>query len=244
MALTRQVVMQGPQRMCHRPSGVMGTSTDLRRFLSSSETEQDKSADKKKKEEEEETAGSVGGEEKTSEENVESTDTETQKSPPPVSKEEMLEAQVKELKDQVLRSYAEQENTRKIAARDVDSARQFAIKSFAKSLLEVSDNLTLAMEAVPEEMRTGDNIDDHAVLKTLYEGIDMTERGLLKAFETNGLERYGKVGEPFDPNKHDALYEYADPEKEPGTVGQVMKSGFLLHKRVLRPAEVGVVKAS
>mmetsp|Transcript_23126 Transcript_23126/g.64303 ORF Transcript_23126/g.64303 Transcript_23126/m.64303 type:complete len:259 (-) Transcript_23126:267-1043(-) len=157
------------------------------------------------------------------------------------SKEEQLEAQVKELKDHLMRSLAEAENTRKIASRDVESARQFAIKSFAKSLLDVSDNLTRAMEAVPEEART--DKEGNPILTTLYEGIEMTDKGLLKAFESNGLVKYGVPGEEFDPNKHDALYEYADKEKTPGTIGQVMKPGFMLHKRVLRPAEVGVVKA-
>lgn len=151
-----------------------------------------------------------------------------------------LEAQVKDLKDQLLRSLAEQDNTRRIAKRDVDAASQFAIKSFAKSLLDTSDNLTRAMEAVPEEVRT--DKENNAILANLYEGIEMTERGLMKAFESNGLVKFGQPGEPFDPNKHEALYEYVDPEKEAGTIGQVMKSGFLLRDRVLRPAEVGVVK--
>jgi molecular chaperone GrpE len=70
----------------------------------------------------------------------------------------------------------------------------------------------------------------------------MTEDGLTKAFQMNGLVKYGEVGEAFDPNKHDALFEYVDPNLEPGTLGQVMKKGFLLNNRVLRPAEVGVVK--
>jgi molecular chaperone GrpE len=155
-----------------------------------------------------------------------------------------FEARVKALtdqhKDQLLRSLAEQENTRRIALRDVDSARQFAIKSFAKSLLDVSDNLSRALDAVPEDMRA--DKDGHSVLATLYEGIQMTDRELTKAFELNGLVKYGQPGDIFDPNLHEALYEYADPVKEPGTVGQVMTPGFMLNKRVLRPAEVGVVK--
>ena len=153
------------------------------------------------------------------------------------SKEEQLEEQIKTLKDQLVRSIADQENTRKIAKNDVEAARQFAIKSFAKSLLDVSDNLTRALEAVPKE-----EIDANATLKTLVEGIEMTERGLIKAFESNGLVGYGAAGEAFDPNLHDALYEYPDPSQNAGTVGQVMKRGFMLNKRVLRPAEVGVIK--
>jgi molecular chaperone GrpE len=157
------------------------------------------------------------------------------------SREEQLEAQVQQLKDQLLRSLAEQENTRSIAKRDVENGKLYAIKSFAKSLLDVSDNLTRAMEAVPEDARVDQQESNH-VLHNLYEGIAMTERGLLKAFESNGLVKFGQAGEAFDPNRHEALYEYVDPDKEPGTVGQVVKDGFLLNKRVLRPAEVGIVK--
>jgi molecular chaperone GrpE len=155
------------------------------------------------------------------------------------SKEEQLEMEIKSLKDQLLRSLADQDNTRRIAQRDIEAARQFAIKSFAKSLLDVSDNLTRALEAVPK-----DEVEQAkgTTLATLYEGIEMTQRGLNKAFEMNGLVKYGAEGEPFDPNQHEALFEYPDPSKSPGTVGQVMKAGFMLNKRVLRPAEVGIVK--
>jgi len=159
---------------------------------------------------------------------------------PTQSKEEELELQVKELKDQLLRSLAEQENIRRIAKRDVDNSRSYAISSFAKSLLETSDNLSRALEAVPEEYRN-DN-ENHPVLATLYQGISMTDDGLTKAFQKNGLKKYGDVGDVFDPNLHEALYEYVDESKDVGTVGQVMKNGFMLKDRVIRPADVGVIK--
>jgi molecular chaperone GrpE len=143
-----------------------------------------------------------------------------------------LQAQIKELKDQMLRSLAEQENTRRIAQRDVSQAKQFAIQSFAKSLLETSDNLERALAFATEQEQTS----------ALYEGVKMTEHLLLKAFEKNGLMKFGAVGDVFDPNQHEALFEYEDANGVAGTVGQVMKSGFLLHSRVLRPAEVGVIK--
>lgn len=154
-----------------------------------------------------------------------------------MTREQELEQQVKELKDQLLRGLAEQENTRNIAKRDVASARNFAVTSFAKSLLDTSDNLSRALESVPEEER-----EKNPVLSNLYEGIQMTESGLLKAFEKNGLVRYGEIGDTFDPNKYEALFEYPDPDKPGGSVGQVMKKGFMLNDRVVRPAEVGVVK--
>mmetsp|Transcript_8739 Transcript_8739/g.16490 ORF Transcript_8739/g.16490 Transcript_8739/m.16490 type:complete len:283 (+) Transcript_8739:128-976(+) len=155
---------------------------------------------------------------------------------------EKLQAELKEMKDQLLRSLAEQENIRRIAQRDVENARNFAVSSFAKSLLDTSDNLTRAMDAVPEEYRQ-DN-EEHPVLATLYEGIRMTDDGLTKAFAKNGLKKFGERGDKFDPNRHDALFEYMDETLEPGTVGQVMKVGYTLNNRVIRPAEVGVVKKS
>lgn len=159
------------------------------------------------------------------------------------SKEEELEAQVKELKNQLLRSMAEQDNTRRIASRDIDQARQFAIKSFAKSLLDVSDNLERALDAVPQDALEKAKAEEKPdVLANLYEGIQLTEKGLRKAFESNGLVKFGEAGEVFDPNKHEALFEYPDAAREAGTVGEVMKPGFMLNSRVLRPAEVGVIK--
>ena len=156
------------------------------------------------------------------------------------SREELLEAEVKKLKHQLLTSLADQENTRRIAQNDVSTAKKFAIKSFAKSLLDVSDNLERALQAVPDGMEK--NKEEHPVLANLYEGIELTGQGLVKAFEANGLVKYGQVGEAFDPNKHNALFEYPDPNQTPGVVGQVIKPGYMLSDRVLRPAEVGVVK--
>lgn len=186
------------------------------------------------------TAEKEVNEETAAEENAADAAAEEESSPEEDSREIQLERQVIELKDQLLRSLAEQENTRRIAKRDVEAARNFAIKSFAKSLLDTSDNLSLALDAVPEELRA--DKDGHPVLANLYEGIKMTQLGLNKAFEQNGLAGYGEVGDLFDPSHHDALFQYSDPNLENGTIGQVMKKGFFLNKRVLRPAEVGVVK--
>jgi molecular chaperone GrpE len=167
---------------------------------------------------------------------TEETTDETNTVPP--KEENKFEAEIRDLKSQLLRSLADQENTRRIAKKDVDSAKKFATQSFAKSLLEVSDNLERALQAVPQDILSQPSSDPSStalpsaenlqrVLLNLYEGIQMTEDGLNKA---------------FDPNRHDALFEYPDPNLAPGTVGQVMKTGYLLHQRVLRPAEVGVIK--
>lgn len=152
--------------------------------------------------------------------------------------EEKLQIEVDALKDQLLRSLADQENTRTIARKDVDSARNFAIKSFAKSLLEVSDNLQRALQSVDES-----ELEKNQALSSLHEGIKMTNDGLTKAFQSNGVTKYcEEPGDTFDPETMNALMEYPDPSKEAGTVGQVIKVGFMLNERVLRPAEVGVVK--
>jgi molecular chaperone GrpE len=166
--------------------------------------------------------------------------------------------QIREMKDALLRSLAEQENTRTIAKRDVDQARQYAIKSFAKSLLDVADNLQRALDAVPQEYRPNNNsasnetaitpteplVINPDIFKTLYEGIEMTEKGLKRALENHGVVQFGKLGDIFDPNMHEALMEYQDNTKPNNTVGIVMKCGYTLNTRVLRPAEVGVIKST
>lgn len=204
------------------------TATPVRFFSDNSKATEKEEAAAPEPKEEEEAESSEGGENEES------------KLSPEEEKIAELEQQVKDIKDQLLRSLAEQENTRRIAKRDVDSAKNFAVTSFAKSLLDTSDNLSRALEAVPEEFRA--DKENHAVLATLYEGIQMTDAGLTKAFVKNGLVKYGDAGEVFDPNKHEALFEYPDPNGTPGTVGQVMKMGFTLNDRVIRPAEVGVIK--
>jgi len=214
------------------------TDTIMRSFSDKSTEGKEENEEVKEEEEEEETK-------KTTSESESDAAVEDEEEEEEISREEELENEVKDLKNQLLRTLAEQENTRRIAKQDVESARNFAIKSFAKGLLDVSDNLSRALDAVPEELRTAtenDNNTNNNVLATLYEGIHMTEKGLTKAFESNGLIKFGKVGDVFDPNVHNAMFEYPDPEKKPGSVGQVIKVGFYLNDRVLRPAEVGVVK--
>jgi molecular chaperone GrpE len=148
-----------------------------------------------------------------------------------------LQQQIQDLKDQLLRSLAEQENIRNIARNDVSAANQFAIKKFAKSLLDVADNLDRALDSVSEQDKTSDTFH------TFYQGIEMTQQGLLKALEANGCKAMAlQPGDAFNPELHSALMEYPDPTLEAGTVGQVIKKGYTLNNRVLRPAEVGVVK--
>lgn len=172
---------------------------------------------------------------------------------------EAAKEEAAEWKNKYITSLAEIENVRSRAARDVDTARTYAIQKFAKSLLEVADNLARATEAVDEasiekaaqlaaDLEDGDAEDEKKIaaeLKALFEGVALTEAGLLKTLGAQGIERFGEPGELFDPHRHDAMFEYDDPSlpnERKGTVGQVLKTGFTFHERVLRPAQVGVIK--
>jgi molecular chaperone GrpE len=160
------------------------------------------------------------------------------------NKEDELNAQIKTLKDQLLRSYAEQENIRHIARNDVQAANSFAIKKFAKSLLDVADNLDRALEAVgKDDAQHQQQQPKSPEFQSFYQGIELTKTGLIKALESNGVTTYcEKPGDVFNPEHHEALMEYLDPTATPGTIGQVIKKGYMLNGRVLRPAEVGVIK--
>ena len=140
-----------------------------------------------------------------------------------------------ELKQRVLYALAEAENARRIAARDVDNARNFAVQSFAKSLLDVADNLERAIKTFPAARA---NEPD---LKAVLDGISGTEKEMLKAFKSVGLEPFGAVGDVCDPHKFEALFQVPDPSKTPNTVAEVLRRGFTLKGRVLRPAQVGAV---
>jgi molecular chaperone GrpE len=149
------------------------------------------------------------------------------------------DAAIAGLNDRVLRALAEMENVRSIARRDVANAREFGITSFARGLLDVADNLGLALHAVPRDRLEGDE-----VLRGLHEGVEATERELLKVLKQNGVERFGAAGDVFDPNRHQALFEAPSDEFEPGVVLDVAKTGYAIGDRLLRPAEVGVSKAA
>lgn len=147
---------------------------------------------------------------------------------------EALKAEVKDLKERVLRSLAEEENVRRIAKRDVENAHAYANVSFAKAMLDVADDLERALHVVPADQRkNGDK-----TLMTLVEGIEMTDKNLHKIFKKFGIVKFGKVDEAFDPHHHDALFRIPDAEK-PDTIGQVVKAGYKLKDRVIRAAEVG-----
>ncbi|RKP38824.1 GrpE nucleotide exchange factor [Dimargaris cristalligena] len=150
------------------------------------------------------------------------------------------EKQLAELKDHYLRCLADMENLRQRTKVEVEKSSKFAIHKFAKELLDTVDILSMALNAVPEDHRA--DSANHAHLSNLYDGVNMTQSELLKTLKRHGVEPFSPMDEAFDPNKHQAMYQVTIPGKAPGTVISVEKSGYLLHGRVMRPAQVGITK--
>ncbi|XP_022086483.1 grpE protein homolog 1, mitochondrial-like [Acanthaster planci] len=155
---------------------------------------------------------------------------------------EKLQAQIAEITDKYKRALAETENVRTRYKRQLDDSKLYAIQGFCKDLLEVSDILDKAMGSVPEEeLKRKENES----LRSLYQGLQMTGTELQKVFNKHNLHRIDPLGQKFDPNLHEAMFEVpAEEGKNPSDVAVVTKIGYRLHSRTLRPALVGVVKAS
>src|SRR3954469_15146144 len=143
-------------------------------------------------------------------------------------------------KDKLLRTLAEMENLRRRTEREVVDARTYGIASFARDVLAVADNMHRALETIGPELRE----QGHAKTKALIEGVELTERELLKSLEKNGVRKFSPQGEKFDPNLHQAMYEVPNSDVPPGHIAQVMQAGYMIGERVLRPALVGVAKAA
>ena len=145
-----------------------------------------------------------------------------------------------EFKDKLLRTLAEMENLRKRTEREVLDARMYGIASFARDVLAVADNMHRALAAIGPELREAAD----AKVKALIEGVELTERELLKSLEKNGVKKFSPEGERFDPNVHQAMYEVPTSDLPPGQVAQVIQAGYMIGDRVLRPAMVAVSKAA
>jgi molecular chaperone GrpE len=148
------------------------------------------------------------------------------------------EAERDEMKDRLLRTLADMENLRRRTEREVADARAYGVTSFARDMLNVADNLRRALESVPAEAREG----MEGALQALVEGVELTERDLLKTLERHGVRRLEPQGQKFDPNHHQAMFEVPDPSVPNGTVTQVVQAGYVIGDRVLRPALVGIAK--
>jgi molecular chaperone GrpE len=143
-----------------------------------------------------------------------------------------------EFKDRLLRTLAEMENLRKRTEREVTDARLYGVASFARDLLGVADNMRRALDAVSPELRAS----AEPGVKALIDGVELTERELLKALEKNGVRQFSPRGEKFDPNVHQAMFEVPNPAVPAGSVVEVVAPGYMIGERVLRPAMVGVSK--
>ncbi|GAA5815105.1 hypothetical protein MFLAVUS_008611 [Mucor flavus] len=168
--------------------------------------------------------------------------------------EPSLEDQLKEcttkyksLQESYLRSLADQENLRQRTTREVNNAKEYGIQKFAKDILDSIDILGMALNSVPKEFQQDESCiqKDHKEvaeqLVNLYKGVSMTETELQKTLRRHGVERDDPIDQVFDPNKHEAVFQTAIPDKKAGTIFSVQKIGYLLKNRVLRPAQVGVV---
>jgi molecular chaperone GrpE len=143
-----------------------------------------------------------------------------------------------ELRDRLLRTLAEMENLRKRTEREVADSRLYAVGAFARDLLGVADNMRRALDAVSPEMRASAD----AGVKALIDGVELTERELIKVLEKHGVRQFSPRGEKFDPNLHQAMFEVPNASIPAGSVVEVVQPGYKIGERVLRPALVGVSK--
>lgn len=146
---------------------------------------------------------------------------------------EALRAERDEYKDRFVRALADAENTRKRADRDRREAENYGGSRLARDLLPVYDNLDRALQAIPEDQAEGN--------AALVEGIQLTKSELVSVFRKHGIEPVApEIGDKFDPQAHQAMFEAPVPDTKAGEIIQVMTVGFYLHDRLLRPAQVGV----
>ena len=159
-----------------------------------------------------------------------------------ISVEQTVENQnkeIKELKDQLLRSLAESENLRKRTIKEIADAKKYSHIYFIRDLVSSVDNLQRALEAVPN-----DKSQLSEPIKNLVIGLEIVEKEILNTFEKHSLKQINPLGEKFDYNLHQAMFEVPTNEKEPGYVVEVSQKGYILHDRLVRPAMVGISKKS
>ncbi|ANI77377.1 MULTISPECIES: nucleotide exchange factor GrpE [Sphingobium] len=147
-----------------------------------------------------------------------------------------LEGELAAAKQEVLYAHAETQNVRRRLEKELTDARSYAATSFARDMLSVADNLGRALQAIPPDLREDEKF------KGLVAGLEATGRELESVFGRNGIEKMVSVGQPLDPNKHQAMMEVPSDEVEPGTVMIEMQAGYTIKDRLLRPALVSVAK--
>ncbi len=150
-----------------------------------------------------------------------------------------LEAALLDMKDKMMRALADGENTRRRAVKDREDAAKFAVQSFAKDLLDFSDNFGRALAAIPTDLKGVDPRIDNVL-----EGIGAMERELMKVFDRHGIQKIEPLDQPFDPNFHEVMFEAPMPGKPDGIVIQVIDAGYTLSGRLLRAAKVGISRTA
>ena len=148
-----------------------------------------------------------------------------------------LEQKVSDLKDQLMRTLADGENLRKRTLKDVEHSKKYSHISFVKDLVSSVDNLQRALEAVPE-----DTSSLPEPIKNLIIGLEIVEKEIISTLEKHNVKQIDPLGEKFDYNFHQAMFEVPTKDNEPGTVVQVSQKGYILHDRLVRPAMVGISK--
>lgn len=147
-----------------------------------------------------------------------------------------LQEELEAVRQEVLYAKADTQNVRRRLEKDMIDARSYAATGFARDVLSVADNLSRAIEAVPETLREDEKF------KGLVAGIEATQRELDKIFSQHGISRIAAMGLPVDPNQHQAMLEIPTDDVAPGTVVQEMQAGYMIKDRLLRPAMVGIAK--
>jgi molecular chaperone GrpE len=149
-----------------------------------------------------------------------------------------LEAELAEMKERWMRAEAENANVRTRARKDVDDTRQYAVQKFATDVVEAAENLKRGIDSLPPP-----SDDQPAIVAKVREGLEGVERSFVSTLERNGIKRDDPVGQPFDPNLHQAMAEQESDIHAPGTVLQAWSKAWTLNGRLLRPAMVVVAKA-
>ena len=150
-------------------------------------------------------------------------------------------AELAAFKDSALRQLADNQNQRRRAENEMAEMRKYGAAHFARDTLALADNLRRALAAAAAP--AGDPAQRAQMLDSLRQGVELIERDFLSILERHGIKRIEPLGEKFDPNWHQAMFEAEVDGAEPGTITQVVQPGYRLHDRLLRPAMVGVAKA-
>jgi molecular chaperone GrpE len=151
------------------------------------------------------------------------------------------EAEFADFKESAMRQLAEMQNLRRRADNEAAEAKRFGAVPLARDILAVADNLQRALEAA---RAIGQTEPRDPRFDALRQGVEMTERELQNVLERHGVHRHDPMGQRFDPNSHQAMFEVESADAAPGTVVQVIQVGYTIHDRLLRPALVGVAKAT